>query len=101
MLCFAVAMETFAGSSTGVRKEHVIEISGFKFVPASLAVKAGDKITWINKDIAPHTATAADQSFDTGELKQNKSHSIMVSSDQTISYFCKFHPTMKAKLTFE
>jgi plastocyanin len=58
-------------------------------------------VPWIIKDIAPRTATADDMSFDTGELKQNESASITVSSDQTISYFCRFHPTMKAKLIFE
>lgn len=97
ILSIGLATAVHAGEST----EHVVEIVGFKFIPKSLAVKAGDTITWINKDIAPHTATADDSSFDTGELKQNESGSITVSSDQTISYFCRFHPTMKAKLMFE
>ncbi|OED42459.1 hypothetical protein AB833_07450 [Chromatiales bacterium (ex Bugula neritina AB1)] len=79
--------------------EHIVEITGFKFVPATITVKAGDTITWLNKDIAPHTATADDSSFDTGLLKQNESGSITVTENQTIAYFCKFHPSMKASLT--
>lgn len=80
---------------------YVIEITGFAFVPASLTVNAGDTITWINKDIAPHTASADDLSFDTGELKQNASMSVTVSGEQTISYFCRYHPSMKARLIVE
>jgi plastocyanin len=93
--------QAIAGDSTAEPTEHVVEITGFKFIPESLSVKAGDTIKWINKDIAPHTATADDMSFDTGPLKQNESKSVTVSSDQTISYSCRFHPSMKAKLMFE
>ena len=99
-LCSGIATAAHAGNSNVDSTEHVVEITGFKFVPESLTVKAGDTITWINKDIAPHTASADDKSFDTGELKQNESGSITISSDQTITYFCKYHPSMKAKLMF-
>ena len=81
--------------------EHTVEITGFKFIPESLTVKAGDSITWINRDIAPHTATANDESFDTGELKQNESAKISVTADQTIGYFCRYHPAMKAEIAFQ
>ncbi len=101
VLSFGIATATFAGGSTVEPAEHVVEITMFKFIPESLSVKAGDTIIWVNKDIVPHTATADDLSFDTGELKQNESASITISSDQVVSYFCKFHPTMKAKLMFE
>lgn len=100
-LSIGIATADHAGDTDSNAKEHIVEITGFNFIPESLTVKAGDTITWINKDIAPHTASADDKSFDTGELKQNESASITVSSDQTITYFCKFHPSMKAKLMFE
>ncbi len=100
-LSIGIVTAAHAGDSIAEPTEHVVEITGFKFIPESLSVKAGDTIKWINKDIAPHTATADDMSFDTGELKQNESRSITVSSDQTISYFCRFHPAMKASLIFE
>ena len=93
--------QAIAADSIAEPTEHVVEITGFKFIPESLSVKAGDTIKWINKDITPHTATADDTSFDTGVLKPNESGSITVSSDQTISYFCRYHPTMKANLMFE
>lgn len=94
-------VKAYAESSDSEPTEHVVEITGFKFIPESISVKAGDTVKWINKDIAPHTATADDMSFDTGLLKQNESGSITFSNDQTISYFCRFHPNMKATLIFE
>ena len=80
---------------------HEVEISRFAFVPAKLRVKPGDTIIWANKDIAPHTATGVDESWDTGEIVQNASMSIPVSSDMQTSYFCRFHPHMKAELMIE
>jgi plastocyanin len=98
-LSIGIVMAAHAGDSTAEPTEHVMEITGFKFIPESLSVKAGDTIKWINKDITPHTAIGDDMSFDTGQLKQNESKNITVSSDQKISYVCRFHPAMKAKWT--
>lgn len=101
VLCIGPAAAGEKSSSTAEPKEHVVKITGFKFIPETLVVKSGDTITWINKDIAPHTATADDMSFDTGELKLNESGSIKVTADQSISYFCRFHPTMRASLNLQ
>jgi len=88
-------------SLAGNAVEHVVEIRDFKFVPDSIVVKTGDTVTWINKDIVPHTATDENLLFDTGELKQNESASVTIVNDQKIDYFCKFHPMMKAVLLLE
>ncbi len=81
--------------------EHIIEIVGFKYIPDTLSVKAGDTVVWINKDIVPHTATADDLSFDTGELKKDESTGIVVTKDMTLSYYCIYHPSMRASLSLE
>jgi len=100
-LIVGISMAVNAGASTDEPTEHVVEITGFKFVPETVSVKVGDTITWINKDIVPHTATANDATFDTGTLSKNESGSITVTHDQTLAYYCKFHPMMKATLAFE
>jgi plastocyanin len=100
-LTVGLSTSVSAGDSVSEPTEHVIEITGFKYIPESLSVKAGDTITWINKDIAPHTATADDASFDTGTLNLNESGSITVTADQTIAYFCKYHPMMRANISLE
>ena len=80
---------------------HRIEIKRFKYDPAVLQVRAGDKIIWTNHDIAPHTATADDESWDTGELAKGDSAEVTVSADMFGSYFCRYHPHMKAKVQLD
>ena len=78
-----------AAAATGVT------IKDFKFSPASITVHVGDTITWTNQDIAPHTATASDGSFDTGTINKGKSGSATFSKAGTIPYICSIHPNMK------
>jgi plastocyanin len=84
---------TAAAASTGVT------IKDFKFGPASVSVKVGDTITWTNQDVAPHTATASDGSFDTGSLSQGKSGSHTFTTAGTFPYICSIHPNMKGTVT--
>lgn len=88
--------------ASGVNKvfaaEHIVEIKALKFVPSTLTVRIGDTITWINRDLAPHTATALDKSWDTGRLNQSVKKTLAVTRGMSLSYFCRFHPGMKAKL---
>lgn len=78
--------------------EHTIIIKNFNFSPLNLQVQVGDTITWINQDIVPHTATAKDDSWDTGELKQGESATIEVTDKFSLAYFCFYHPMMIAEL---
>ncbi len=84
--------------TTSKPTQHQIVIAAFKFEPAILKIKAGDSVTWLNKDIVPHTATASDKSWDTGMIETNQSKSITFSKSSTSSYFCFYHQTMKASL---
>ena len=72
-----------------------VTIKDFKFAPASITVHEGDTITWTNQDIAPHTATASDGSFDTGNISKGGSGSATFSKAGTIPYICSIHPNMK------
>ena len=79
---------------------HEIEIAEFTYRPETLQVRRGDKIKWINKDLAPHTATASNKSWDTGNLERNQSAIIEVTDGMDLHYFCRFHPHMRARLRF-
>lgn len=78
-----------------------VTIKNFKFAPASITVHVGDTITWSNQDIAPHTATAPDGSFDTGTIDKGKSGSATFSKTGTIPYICSIHPNMKGTVVVE
>jgi plastocyanin len=72
-----------------------VEIKDFAFNPATVTVSAGTTVTWTNQDLAPHTATAEDGSFDTGRLNQGESGSVTFDQPGTYAYVCTFHPSMK------
>ena len=78
---------------------HTVEISQFAFIPAKITVAAGDTIIWVNRDIVPHTATADNGSWDTGEILTNQQKRIIVAEDQSLSYYCAYHPSMKAEIS--
>ena len=75
-----------------------MEIREFEFVPAVLQVSAGDRIVWTNFDIVPHTATAKDESWDTGKLDKGEHAEILVTADFAGGYFCRYHPSMEAEI---
>jgi plastocyanin len=87
---------TTASATTTAESTDKVDISDFKFVPESVTVEAGAELTWTNSDDAPHTATADDSSFDTGDLDQGDSKAITFDEPGTFSYYCRFHPFMKA-----
>ena len=74
---------------------QAVPIKGFVFKPATVTVNEGDTVTWTNEDTAPHTATASDGSFDTGNLKKGESGSAKFSSSGSFAYICAVHPNMK------
>lgn len=89
------AVTTHAGPQP---TEHLIEIRGFEYEVLQAVPKPGDTVTWLNRDIAPHTATAADGSWSTAELRQGESESITVTADMQADYYCRYHPSMKSAL---
>lgn len=87
---------SWSGHAIARPRRHRVEIEGFRFTPDRLEVSVGDTITWINRDIAPHTATATDGGWNTGELVKDAEASVTVVSGMQTTYFCAFHPMMKA-----
>jgi plastocyanin len=76
-----------------------VTIEGMQFKPAALTVRRGDRITWVNKDLFPHTATGAKGMFDSASIPAGSSWSYVATESGTVAYACSFHPTMKATLT--
>jgi plastocyanin len=68
------------------------------YTPANATVPSSAVITWTNKDIAPHTATANDGSFDTGIINAGSTGSATVKGKGDIQYHCNIHPWMHGSL---
>jgi plastocyanin len=87
-------------SAPAVHGAVTIDIADFKFKPIRVTVVAGSKITWINHDSAPHTATASGAGgFDTGTLNKGDKKTLKLKKRGTFAYICQFHPFMKATVT--
>ena len=72
-----------------------------KFLPERLEVAAGDTVTWTNRDVVPHTVTAAGAGLESGSIAPGASWKHTVRSRGEIRYVCRFHPTMKAVVVVE
>jgi len=82
-----------APSGDAVRAEKV-SIVEFAYDPDPVRIEEGGKVIWVNRDAAPHTATADDGSFDTGTIAQDKLKSESFKQPGTYTYFCEIHPDM-------
>jgi plastocyanin len=76
-------------------------IKNFRFSPAKITIKRGTRVVWINKDTAPHTATATNKprSFDSGRLGQGERFSHTFRRVGKKPYYCEIHPDMRGRIT--
>jgi plastocyanin len=80
---------------------HTILIAAFKYQPETLRVRVGETVEWKNQDIVPHTATAGDNAFDSGNMAKNSSWKFVANEKGEHAYVCTLHPNMKGKLVVE
>jgi plastocyanin len=80
---------------------HAVTIANFAFDPPTLSVAAGTTVTWTNNDTSPHTVTADDGSFDSGNLNPGQSFTFTFAQGGTFAYHCNYHPNMKASIVVQ
>ena len=85
-----------SGAATTASEAASVEIIEFAYEPVDVKVRAGGTVEWTNSDTAPHTATAEDDSFDTGSLDKGDAAKITFDEPGTFKYICTFHPFMNA-----
>jgi len=73
-----------------------MQITGFE--PQILTVASGDRVTWVNKDFFPHTATADDKTFDSHSIAPTDTWTFVAGKPGTYTYTCIFHPNMKGTI---
>jgi len=80
---------------------ETITIENFAYAPGNLQIPVGGKVTWINRDSAPHSATDSGDAWDTGVLAKGESKTVTFGSRGTFDYYCSVHPNMKARLAVQ
>ncbi|RUP03225.1 MAG: amidase [Mycobacterium sp.] len=71
-----------------------VSIDNFAFAPATLTVRAGDTVTWTNRDEEPHTVAANDGSFHSPGMGTGATFSRTFATPGTFDYVCSIHPMM-------
>jgi len=83
-----------AGADTGVA------LSGNRYLPKEVVVKAGDTVVWTNQDDAGHSVTADDGSFDSHPgcsdsggscLPKGGTFKVMFAKAGRYAYYCRVH----------
>ena len=99
-----MANMNMSGSSTAKSKTSApaapdqVMIENFSFAPATITVKAGTKVTWVNHDDVPHTVDENDKRFRSGTLDTDDQYSFTFTSPGTFNYFCALHPKMTGQV---
>jgi plastocyanin len=71
-----------------------IEVKNFMFMPTTLTVSAGDKVTWVNKDEEPHSVVSDTGVFRSGAMDTDGSFSFKFDQPGTYHFTCSIHPRM-------
>ena len=106
ILSLAVALVA-AGTLTGHAAQHAkrtaghahtVIIEGMAFKPQVIVVHPGDRITWINKDLFPHTVTSTAGKFDSHLIDPDASWTYVARKPGEYDYVCTLHVTMKGRI---
>jgi plastocyanin len=96
--CSALSTTGSAGPTTTQSASEVL-IEGFAFKPATLTVKVGTTVTWLNNDSTAHNIKS--DTFNSPMLNKGDKFEFTFSTTGTFDYICGVHPTMKGQIIVE
>ncbi len=73
------------------------------YIPSSIVIDAGNKVTWVNEDSAFHSVTsgfydAPTNLFDSGHMNPFESYTLAFEETGTFDYYCTLHPWMMGQV---
>jgi plastocyanin len=90
------------GTTTGGDEATSDTVEAVDFSLTSLTVGSGSEVTFENRGENPHTMTADDGSFDSGQVGPGESASVAAPEEPgDYAFHCEIHPAMTATLTVE
>jgi len=94
LIIAALLLPTLAHAAAPVQ----VVIKSFAFGPETVRVTAGTTVTWVNKDIEPHTVVSNDKTFQSEALDTDETFSFTFDKPGSYGYFCSIHPHMIGKV---
>ena len=87
------------GERRAVHAPNEIAIDNFQFMPPTLTVPAGTKVTWVNDDDVPHLIASADGRFKSSPLLDSgQRFELTLARAGRYAYFCSLHPKMQGTI---
>jgi plastocyanin len=75
-------------------------MDGVAYQPATITVKRGATVSFVNKDPYPHSVTSAGH-FDSKDIAPGKTWKYTAKKAGRFDYLCTLHPNMKGTLVVE
>src|ERR671921_691289 len=75
-----------------------VEMRNNAFNLPQVNVAPGTTVTFVNNDNVPHTVTADNGLFDSGELAPGESFPVVLDGAGTVTYHCELHPEMQGSI---
>jgi plastocyanin len=73
------------------RQATTVDAGDDFFEPRNLTVRAGTTVQWTNMGQRPHTVTADNGAFNSGNLNSGQGFSFTFSTAGTYPYYCEYH----------
>ena len=87
-----------AAARTADTAAKIVEMTDSTFAPATVEVKVGDTVTFVNRDEIAHTATA-NGTFDSATMESGAKFDFIAEHPGKVAYVCIFHPGMTGTIT--
>jgi plastocyanin len=88
-------------TAAGTDAASQVIIDNYAFGPASLTVKVGTTVTWINHDDDPHTVDSTQGQFKSATLNKGDKFEFRFTSAGEYPFYCRFHPKMTGKIVVQ
>jgi len=95
----AVAFAGAAAFAAPAAKDTVV-MDGVAYQPATITVKRGAAVSFVNRDPYPHTVTSAGN-FDSKDIAAGKTWKYTAKKAGRFDYICTLHPNIKGTLVVE
>ena len=87
-----------ASSATAATPSPAVDTKNYAYAPSTLTVARGTAVVFKNSDTVAHTITAADKSFDSGNMDPGASWTHAFAKAGTYRYICAYHTYMEGTI---